>query len=72
MFAEPFWGTLDDAPHLFRACSNFLLQVVTVLSAEDFVAWEVRRSFDPEAEFVEMLKAIDGISDIEAQSYTVS
>ncbi len=33
--------------------------------------WEENK-FAPEADFIEMLKAIDGISTIETQTYTVS
>mmetsp|Transcript_20261 Transcript_20261/g.28877 ORF Transcript_20261/g.28877 Transcript_20261/m.28877 type:complete len:113 (-) Transcript_20261:390-728(-) len=49
-------------------CLDF--KVVTSLSAEDFGKWEAT-NFEPEVAFLDMLKAIDGISLIETQTYTI-
>jgi hypothetical protein len=49
-------------------CMDF--KVVTSLSAEKFGAWE-EKEFAPEADFLEKLKAIDGISTVETQTYTL-
>ena len=46
-------------------------QIVTLLAPEDFEKWQAK-NFEPETEFLEKLKAIDGISMIETQNYTVS
>ena len=50
-------------------CLDF--KVVTSLSVEEFGKWEESK-FEPEASFLEKLKAIDGISHVETQTYTVS
>ena len=47
----------------------FHLQVITSVSAEDFSKWE-KEKFDPEEYFIEMLQVIDGVSQIETQTYT--
>jgi predicted TPR repeat methyltransferase len=49
-------------------CLDF--KVITSLSADKFGAWE-QQGFAPEKEFLEMLEAIDGITVIETQTYTV-
>ena len=41
------------------------------MSAEKFDDWKKIR-FDPEEYFLEMLNVIDGVSQIETQTYTVS
>ena len=64
---------MEVISHLLYGLRDFItnLQVVTSLSAEDFGKWEAT-NFEPEAEFLDMLKAIDGVSVIETQTYTVS
>jgi len=49
-------------------CLDF--KVITSLTADEFGKWEENK-FAPEADFIEMLKAIDGISTIETQTYTI-
>eukprot|EP00590_Aulacoseira_subarctica_P007024 CAMPEP_0172422266 /NCGR_PEP_ID=MMETSP1064-20121228/8435_1 /TAXON_ID=202472 /ORGANISM="Aulacoseira subarctica , Strain CCAP 1002/5" /LENGTH=112 /DNA_ID=CAMNT_0013163051 /DNA_START=133 /DNA_END=471 /DNA_ORIENTATION=+ len=49
-------------------CLDF--KIVTLLAPEDFEKWQAS-NFEPEAEFLEKLKAIDGISMIETQNYTI-
>jgi len=49
-------------------CMDF--KVITSLPAEKFGAWE-EAGFAPEATFLAKLKAIDGISQIETQTYTL-
>ena len=49
-------------------CLDF--KVVTALDAESFGAWEESK-FAPEEKFLEKLKAIDGVSQIETQTYTL-
>lgn len=49
-------------------CLDF--KVITSLSAETFPAWE-EKAFAPEADFLEKLKKIDGITEVETQTYTL-
>jgi len=49
-------------------CMDF--KVVTSLPAEKFGAWEAAK-FAPEESFLAKLKAIDGISQVETQTYTL-
>jgi hypothetical protein len=49
-------------------CLDF--KVVTALSAETFGAWS-EKEFAPEADFLAKLKAIDGITQVETQTYTL-
>ena len=49
-------------------CLDF--KVVTSLSADTFKAWQ-DNNFAPEEAFLEKLKAIDGISTVETQNYTI-
>ena len=46
------------------------LQIVTSLEADKFGDWE-GKEFAPESSFVDKLKAIDGISQVETQTYTL-
>lgn len=50
-------------------CLDF--KVVTTLPADKFAAWE-EAGFAPEAEFIDKLKAVDGLNAVETQTYTVS
>jgi hypothetical protein len=50
-------------------CLDF--KVVTTLPAAKFGEWE-EKGFQPESEFIEKLKSIDGLSAVETQTYTVS
>lgn len=47
------------------------MQVITSVDADKFGEWK-KEKFDPEEDFLEMLGVIDGISQIETQTYTVS
>ena len=47
-----------------------LLQVVVKLAADKFGDWE-KTGFAPETAFLEKLKAIEGISTVETQTYTL-
>ena len=49
-------------------CLDF--KVITALNADDFGAWE-EKDFAPEADFLAKLKDIDGISQIETQTFTI-
>lgn len=47
------------------------MQVITSVDADRFGEWK-KEKFDPEEDFLEMVGVIDGISQIETQTYTVS
>lgn len=49
----------------------FLWQVTTTIDADKFNEWK-QDSFEPEEFFVEMLEVIDGVTDIEKQTYKVN
>lgn len=49
-------------------CLDF--KVITSLPADKFGEWE-KNAFAPEAAFLEKLKAIDGISTVETQTFTL-
>lgn len=49
------------------SCLDFKLQ--TTVPLQDFGPWE-EKGFAPETEFLEKLKAIDGVSQIETQTIT--
>jgi hypothetical protein len=49
-------------------CLDF--KVVTSLPTDKFKEWE-KTNFAPETDFVKKLKAIDGISAVETQTYTL-
>lgn len=49
-------------------CLDF--KVVTALTADSFGAWE-EKAFAPEEDFLAKVKAIDGISVVETQTYTL-
>ena len=48
-------------------CLDF--KVITSLTAEKFGDWE-GKEFAPEASFLEDMKAIDGVTFVETQTYT--
>lgn len=48
-------------------CLDF--KIITSLDAEKFGDWEAN-AFAPEKDFIEMLEAIDGVSQVETQTYT--
>ena len=50
-------------------CLDF--KVITSLPTEKFKEWEASTSFAPEADFLAKLQAIDGISVVETQTYTL-
>ena len=45
-------------------------KVIVALPADKWGAWEAA-GFAPEAEFIKAVKAIDGVSTIETQTYTI-
>jgi len=49
-------------------CLDF--KVITSLKADDFGAWE-KNAFAPEAIVLEKLKAIEGVSQVETQTFTL-
>jgi len=49
-------------------CHDF--KVITKLPAEAFGKWEAA-SFEPEADFIEKIKSIEGITAVETQTYTL-
>ena len=49
-------------------CMDF--KVITSLTADKFGAWEEKK-FGPEEDFLAKLKSIDGISQVETQTYTL-
>uniref|UniRef100_A0A7S2KE72 Uncharacterized protein n=1 Tax=Leptocylindrus danicus TaxID=163516 RepID=A0A7S2KE72_9STRA len=61
-------GVKDVSRVVCGGCLDF--KVVTSLSAEDFGKWE-EKGFVPEEAFLDKLKAIDGISVVETQTYTL-
>ena len=61
-------GVLGVERVVCGGCLDF--KVVTTLPAAKFGAWE-EKGFEPEASFVSKLEGIDGISQVETQTYTV-
>uniref|UniRef100_A0A7S1U858 Uncharacterized protein n=1 Tax=Phaeomonas parva TaxID=124430 RepID=A0A7S1U858_9STRA len=49
-------------------CMDF--KVIMSLPADDFGTWDAA-GFTPEAEFLDAAKAIDGVTDVETQTYTL-
>jgi hypothetical protein len=49
-------------------CLDF--KVIVAVSASDFESWE-KDSFAPEADFLGKIGAIDGVSQVETQTYTL-
>jgi hypothetical protein len=49
-------------------CLDF--KVITAVNSDDFGAWE-SQDFAPEQEFLEKMKTIDGVSQVETQTYTI-
>jgi hypothetical protein len=49
------------------SCLDFKL--MTTVPLDDFGPWE-EKGFEPEAEFLEKIKAIDGVSQVETQTIT--
>jgi len=50
-------------------CHDF--KVITTLPAEKFGKWEESK-FEPEADFLEAIKKIGGVSTVETQTYTIA
>ncbi|GKZ01147.1 hypothetical protein MPSEU_001066100 [Mayamaea pseudoterrestris] len=50
------------------SCMDF--KVITSVSADQFEAWEASK-FEPEPAYLEKLKAIVGVSQVETQTYTI-
>lgn len=61
-------GVLGVERVVCGGCLDF--KVVTTLPADKFGAWE-EKGFEPEAGFVAKLEGIEGISQVETQTYTV-
>ena len=68
----PALKALDGVKDVQRiVCGGCLdLKVVTSLPIDQFKAWEATE-FAPESDFVTKLKAIDGITEVETQTYTL-
>lgn len=70
--ALPILKTLDGVKDVQRVvcggCMDF--KVITSVSADKFGDWE-KSDFAPEAEFLDKLKSIDGITTVETQTYTL-
>merc|ERR1712066_1198601 len=49
-------------------CHDF--KVITKLSAEAFGKWEAA-NFEPEADFLEKIRGIEGVTAVETQTYTL-
>lgn len=49
-------------------CLDF--KVITSLPADKFGEWE-KSGFSPEADFLDKLKAIDGVNTVETQTFTL-
>jgi hypothetical protein len=60
---------ISPAVDLFQLRQVFT-QVIIALSADTFGAWETS-AFAPEAEFLDQVKAIPGITNVETQTYTL-
>lgn len=60
-----------DIEYLTLAKSNIFCQIASYLKVplDDFGPWE-ESGHAPEAEFLEKLKAIDGVSQVETQTIT--
>jgi len=50
------------------SCKDF--KVITTMKADKFPKWEESK-FEPEAEFLETIKKISGVSGVETQTYTI-
>ena len=61
-------GVKDVQRVVCGGCMDF--KVITSLSADKFGAWEAAK-FAPEEDFLAKLKAIDGISTVETQTFTL-
>ena len=60
-----------QSDYKFFLCLVSRVQVITSVDADKFGEWK-KELFDPVEFFIEMLRAIDGVSQIETQTYTVS
>ena len=45
-------------------------KVITSLTSDQFGDWE-KAEFKPEEDFLAKLKAIDGVTEVETQTYTI-
>jgi hypothetical protein len=61
-------GVQDVQRVVCGGCLDF--KIITKLSAEKFGPWS-ESGFPPEETFLEKLKAIDGITQVETQTYTI-
>jgi len=61
-------GVKDVQRVVCGGCLDF--KVVTSLEADKFGDWE-GKEFSPESEFLEKLKAIKGVKQVETQTYTL-
>lgn len=60
----------DDATVNRLVCGSCLdFKLMTTVPLDDFGPWE-EKGFAPEAEFLEKIKAIDGVSQVETQTIT--
>ena len=61
------WGVSDITRH---APPLRLVKVIVSLDAESFGVWE-KDNFAPEGAFLAALEAIEGISNVETQTFTL-
>lgn len=65
-----FWLSQTNLCVVFRTHAGLDFKVITSVSSEKFGDWE-KEKFKPEEDFLEKLKAIDGISTVETQTFTI-
>ena len=63
------WGVSDITRHAPPLCVR-LVKVIVSLDAESFGVWE-KDNFAPEGAFLAALEAIEGISNVETQTFTL-
>ena len=64
------WGVSDITRHAPPLCVLRFVKVIVSLDAESFGVWE-KDNFAPEGAFLAALEAIEGISNVETQTFTL-
>lgn len=64
-------GRLNRGDYCFDVFDSLDFKVITSLDAEKFGDWE-EAEFKPEADFLAKVKEIDGVTQVETQTFTVS
>ncbi len=54
--------------YICKQCLDF--KIITSLVSESFESWE-QDAFKPEADFITRVSAIEGVSAVETQTYTI-